>query len=314
MTLLILAVLAALFAALVWRVTSRGAAIRRRFPPLGQIITVAGLRVHALSMGTGRDVVLIHGASGQLRDLLPLMERLAPHYRVTALDRPGLGHSQSMGSGGVSPADQARHLAAAAAQLGVKMPIVLGQSYGGAVALAWALEVTGPLAAAALVLVSAASLPWPGKLDWTYRLTETALGRALILPLATAVVSDAYLDRMLPGLFAPNPPPPDYAVRSGAALALPLGHLQANAMQVNGLFSSVVQMKARYPGLRLPVELIHGAVDTIVPAAIHSVPLATLIPQAMLTLVPDAGHMPHHTHPEAVVEAVTRAALRAGWT
>ncbi|MGV8986408.1 MAG: alpha/beta fold hydrolase [Cypionkella sp.] len=299
---------------LIWRVRTRGAAIRGRYPPLGVIVTVDGHHVHALTMGKGPDLVMIHGASGQLRDLLPLMRRLAQHFRVTAFDRPGLGHSQSLGAAGVSPADQARHLAQAAAQLGLKAPIVLGQSYGGAVALAWALEVTGPMAASALVLVSAAAMPWPGKLDWTYRLTETWVGRALILPFATAFVSDGYVERMMPGLFAPNPPPPDYAEGTGATLALPLGHLQDNAMQVNGLYSHVEAMQSRYSGLTLPVELVHGSADSIVPAEIHAEPLSKLIPQARLTLLQNAGHMPHHTHPDAVIAAINRAATRAGWT
>ncbi|MBI1172659.1 alpha/beta fold hydrolase [bacterium] len=300
--------------ALTWRVRARGAEIRRRYPPLGRMVTVAGRRVHALTLGEGPDLVLIHGASGQLRDLVPLMQQLAPRFRVTAFDRPGLGHSESLGAAGIAPADQARHLARAAEAMGLTSPIVLGQSYGGAVALAWALEVTGPLAASALVLVSAAAMPWPGKLDWSYRLTETWVGRALILPIATALVTDARVEAMMPSLFAPSPPPPDYVSTTGATLALPLAHLQANARQVNGLYAHVSAMQHRYPALEIPVELVHGLADTIVPAAIHAQPLSQLIPEAQLTLLPEVGHMPHHTHPQAVIDAITRAAARAGWT
>lgn len=300
--------------ALAIRVWWRETAIRRRYPPLGVIVRVAGRRVHAMTMGEGRDLVLIHGASGQLRDLLPLMRRLAPEFRVTAFDRPGLGHSESLGAAGISPAAQARHLAEAAAQLGIVAPIVLGQSYGGTVALGWGLEVTGPLAASALVLVSAPALPWPGGLDWWYRLTETRLGRVLAVPLATALVSDAWLDRMMPGLFAPTPHPAGYAAETGAALALPRGTLAENARQVNALHAHVSAMAGDYPRLGLPVELIHGAADPIVPLEIHALPLSGLLPQARLTVLPDAGHMPHHTHVEAVVDATRRAAARAGWT
>ena len=315
-----LAVLAVVLAVLVWRIRAREAAIARRYPPLGVLVPggggvgVVAARVHALTMGAGRDLVLIHGASGQLRDLLALMERLAPHFRVTAFDRPGLGHSTSLGARGVSPAVQAQHLALAAAQLGIKSPIVLGQSYGGTVALAWGLTVQGDQAAAALVLVSAPSLPWPGKLDWWYRLTGTRLGRALGVPLATAMVTDAYLEGVMPGLFAPNPAPPGYAVATGAALAMPRRTMAANALQVNGLHAHVTAMQSLYAGLRVPVELVHGDADSIVPAFIHSQPLSTLIPGARLTLLPGQGHMPHHSDPEAVIAAISRAATRAGWT
>lgn len=309
-----LAVLAAILLALMLRVLWREAAIRRRYPPLGVIVKVNGRRVHALTMGEGRDLVLIHGASGQLRDLMPLMQRLAPLFRVTAFDRPGLGHSEGLGAAGAAPAAQARHLAAAAALLGITAPIVLGQSYGGTVALGWALAVEGPQAPAALVLVSSPALPWPGGLDWWYRLTDSRIGRLLAVPLATALVSDAYLERMMPGLFAPASHPSTYVSETGAALALPRGSLHSNAEQVNALLAHVTAMQADYPRLSLPVELIHGAADRIVPLDIHALPLSTLLPAARLTVLPDAGHMPHHTHLDAVVDATKRAATRAGWT
>ncbi len=310
--LILIAVL--LIAALIWRIRTREVAIRRRYPPLGLLVPVEGSRVHALMMGKGPDLVLIHGASGQLRDLEPLMRRLAPQFRVTAFDRPGLGYSTGLGAAGVSPRAQAQHLAKAAAHLGITRPIVLGQSYGGTVALAWGLEVQGDQTAVALVLVSAPSLPWPGKLDWWYRVTETKAGRVLAALLATALVTDAYLDGVMPGLFAPNPPPTDYARATGAALAMPHRTMAANAMQVNGLLDHVTEMQARYPDLHLPVELVHGAEDRIVPPAIHSIPLSARLPAAHLTLLPGVGHMPHHAAPDAVVAAIIRAAIRAGWT
>ena len=313
LVLLVVAVIVLLGTVLVLalRIKAREAEIQRLYPPIGQMVSVAGRRVHALTMGSGPDVVLIHGASGQLRDLVDLMQHLAPRFRVTAFDRPGLGYSQSLGLKGVAPGAQARHLAEAASQLGLRNPIVLGQSYGGTVALAWALHVTGPLAAAALVLVSAPSLPWPGKLDWWYQLTDTRLGRMIGPPLATALVTDGYLESLMPGLFAPNPEPPGYAKATGAALALPRSNMEANALQVNGLYAHVVTMQGQYPGLTLPIELLHGVHDKIVPPHIHSEPLAALIASSRLTLLADAGHMPHHTHPQEVVDAVTRAALRA---
>jgi pimeloyl-ACP methyl ester carboxylesterase len=57
----------------------------------------------------------------------------------------------------------------------------------------------------------------------------------------------------------------------------------------------------------LPVELIHGTADTIVPLQIHSGPLSQLLPNATLTVIPGAGHMPHHTHADQVIQAIDRA-------
>ena len=71
-------------------------------------------------------------------------------------------------------------------------------------------------------------------------------------------------------------------------------------------------MSKRYKDILIPLEMVHGDADTIVPMRIHSEPLSEQVEGANLTIVPNAGHMPHHSHPEAVIEAIDRAAARAG--
>ena len=107
------------------------------------------------SAGDAPDLVLIHGASGNTRDMtFSLAPRLAEDYRVIVLDRPGLGYTDRINGTGATITQQAELLQKAAAQLGADRPIVLGHSYGGAVALAWA--VTRPDHISALVNVSGA--------------------------------------------------------------------------------------------------------------------------------------------------------------
>lgn len=274
-------------------------------PPSGGFVTVDGRRLHYEMAGSGPDLVLIHGASGSLRDLTyGLRDRLTDRYRVTVIDRPGLGHSDPLDE--VSLRAQARHIKAGLAQLGVTKPVVLGQSYGGAVALAWALE-GGPRA---LVLVGSPSLPWPGTLDPWYRLTSTRIGRALAIPLAAAFVPEAYVRSATTGVFAPDPVPPGYEDHLGTPLVLRRPTLAANTAQVNALRAELVAMEPLYPALTLPIELIHGSADTIVPLHIHSAPLSGLLPDSRLTVIEGAGHMPHHSHSATVIEAIDRAALR----
>lgn len=275
------------------------------FPPSGQFVTVDGKRLHYEMTGTGPDIVMIHGASGSLRDLtFGLRDRLTDRYRVTVVDRPGFGHSDPLDEASLRA--QARHIKAGLADLGVSDPVVLGQSYGGSVALAWALE-GGPRA---LVLVGSPSLPWPGKLDPWYRLTSTAAGRAVAIPLASAFVPDGYVRRAIASVFAPNAVPSGYDEWLGTPLTLRRSSLQVNTAQINALRAELVAMEPRYPSLGLPVELVHGSADTIVPLDIHSYPLSQLLANAMLTVIEDAGHMPHHSDPETVVAAIDRAALR----
>ena len=282
----------------------REAAIAAAFPPLGRIVLVNGSKVHALTQGQGPDLILIHGASGNLRDLLPLIALLAPHYRVTAFDRPGLGWSDPIAEG-TSLKAQALHLSAAADQLGLRDPILLGQSYGGSVALAWALY--APLKPRALVLVSSPALPWPGKLDPWYRLTDTWLGQTIAIPLVAAFVPDAYIDQTITAIFAPDPVPNGYLATIGAGLSLRRAALLTNTAQVNGLRDQIVTQSALYPDLTLPVELIHGTADTIVPLTIHAQPLSLILPHAHLTVLQGAGHMPHHSHPGVILDAIARA-------
>jgi pimeloyl-ACP methyl ester carboxylesterase len=301
-TLLVVVLMAALTH---WRASAREAAANAAFPPEGGFVTVEGHRIHYVTKGSGPDLVMIHGASGSLRDFsYRLIDQLAEDYRVIAVDRPGLGHSDAIPD--ISLAAQARVIKAAVAQLGAENPIVLGQSYGGAVALAWALD-GGPRA---LVLVGAPSLPWPGTLDPWYRVTSTAPGRAILVPLASAFVPQSYVTSATKAVFAPDPVPPGYDAWLGADLTLRRDTLATNAAQVNALRAELVTMKPRYPGLTLAIELIHGDADTIVPLTIHSGPLAKLLPDARLTVIPGAGHMPHHGHPQIITDALARAALR----
>lgn len=298
------------------RATSRERAAEAAFPPEGAFVSVDGRQVHYVQRGSGPDVVLIHGASGSTRDFsLAFMDRLATRYRVTAFDRPGMGYTArasdafggALNTGAESPAVQAAMLAAAARELGIDRPVVLGHSYGGAVALAWALD-HDP---AALIVVAGASNPWPGGLGAFHEVNASALGGASVVPLITAFAPEDQAMRVIAMIFAPQPAPPGYADHIGVGISLRRETLRANARQVNGLRPHVVEMSTRYPTLDLPVEIIHGDADTIVPLAVHSEPLARQIPGAQLTVLPGIGHMPHHAAPEAVEAAVDRAVDRA---
>ena len=198
----------------------------------------------------------------------------------------------------------------AVVEVGVRNPIVVGHSFGGAVALAWALE--HPDDTSALVLLGAASNPWPGSLGPYYRLNAGLLGSAVFIPAITAFTPRSVIERITSGIFSPQMPPNGYLDHFGPEMTLRRDTMRANIQQVNGLRPHIVRMAKHYPTMRLPVEIVHGEADTTVPLKIHSEPLSRMIPKAVLTILDGVGHMPHHAEPDEIVAAIDRAAMRAG--
>ncbi|MDU8926868.1 alpha/beta hydrolase [Alisedimentitalea sp. MJ-SS2] len=293
-----------------WRHEARADAA---YPPEGQIIDVDGHAVHVVVMGPtdAPDLVLIHGSSGNTRDFThALAPALAMHYRVYVIDRPGLGYTERINRRGASLREQAELLSATARQLGAHRPIVLGQSYGGAVALAWAVH--NPNDISALVLLSAASQPWTTGLGWYYTLLSNRLLGPVIIPLLTAFVHDERVERELEAIFAPQSPPSGYQDHIGAGLTLRRASLRANALQRANLLSEITALHPLYPDIAIPVESLHGTADTTVGLRVHAEPLADQIESNRLTLLEGVGHMPHHTSRPEVIAAVHRVADRAG--
>lgn len=278
-------------------------------PPEGAYIALDGGRVHAVVQGEGPDLVLIHGANGNARDFtFDLVGRMAQDFRVIALDRPGFGHSDTFG-GPESPLDQATILRAAVDQLGVERPLVLGHSYGGAVAMAWALQ--APDDVAGLTLLAPAVYPWPGELGLWYQLSSSWLGQNLVLPLVAGLAPRAAVERSLEGVFAPNPVPEGYLDHLGFDLTLRASQLSLNARQVDSLKGYVEAMSGGYPALDMPIEIVHGDADTTVGLSFHSQRMADTLDNANLTILPGVGHMPHHARPVDVAKAIRRTHARA---
>ena len=293
-------------------------------PPQGEFVEVEGTRVHYVRRGSGPDLVMIHGAGGNVRDLtFSLLPLAARRHTVTAFDRPGLGYSTriagvaagAMAQGAESLDQQARLLRAAAALLGIVRPVVLGHSFGGSVALAWAmadLDDPHPASAAALVPVAAASHPWKGGLGPVYRAKASRLGGALLIPALTAYAPDSRIARAIASSFAPQSAPAGYAEHLGGRLTLRRATFRANVRQVAALRPQMVAMARRYGELALPVEIVHGTCDGVTPIETHGDPLAAAIPGARLTRLEGVGHMPHHVAAEAVMAAALAARDRAG--
>ncbi|MFV1516397.1 alpha/beta fold hydrolase [Phaeobacter sp. JH57H2] len=306
-----------------WRAKAREADAIAAYPPLGSFVTVDGQQLHLLDLGqptprpdglpadaAAPDLVLIHGASGHIRDMtFRLAPALSSRFRVIIVDRPGLGYSDPTGGAQASLSKQAAIIRQAVAALGAEHPIVLGQSYGGGVALAWALD--APDSLSALVTVGAVSHPWRTPLSTFYKVTSSPLGQWLAVPLLTAYVPESTIRDTLTEVFAPQAVPAGYFEHFGPGLTLRRSALRANARQRADLLAEIRAMAPRYGDLSLPIEAVHGSADTTVGLDLHARQLERDVPSLNLTVLDGVGHMPHQVATDAVVAAVDRAAARA---
>lgn len=291
--------------------------IERRHPPSGIFVPVAGGRLHIVELkptsGTadGQAVVLLHGASGNLEDMrLALGERLAGRHRVILIDRPGHGWSDRPdGDAEAAPARQASRVAEVLDRLGVGRVIVVGHSWSGALATAFALAYPGRVAG--LVLLAPVTHPWPGGIAWYYRVATTPIlgplfARTLALPLGLIM-----LDGGSTGVFAPQRKPAGYVARAAIALSLRPPQFLANARDRAELKGHVAAQAPRYRDIAAPVVIITGDRDRTVSPRIHAQALAAALPHAKLILLPGIGHMPHHVAPDLVAAEVGRLAAAA---
>ncbi len=274
-------------------------------PPLGKIIDIDGFRVHYTDIGTGPTLILLHGAGGNLRDFtFALADKLAQTNRVIAFDRPGHGYTDLLHHKGESPMEQADLLHKAAQVIGIEQALVCGYSFGGAVALAWALE--QPAFVTGLLLIAPASHPWPGGVGLLFHSAAHRLTAPFVIPAIAAFAPKNIVDKTLSSVFRPRKPPKGYLDYVGAGLSLRAHSLIANARQVARLKPHVRAMAERYGSLQMPVEILHGLEDRSVYAAIHSEALARDIPHARYTPLPRIGHSPHHHAHDAILAALAR--------
>jgi pimeloyl-ACP methyl ester carboxylesterase len=313
---LLIAVLATVAAAITIGLTAR---LERRFPPEGERVAVEGGDIHVFRLGPAvapdrLAVLLLHGAPGSAADLRPLGARLASTLPVLIADRPGSGWStRPGGDADAGLGRQAGLIRHAVRVLGARRLIVVGHSFGGAVALRYALD--HPDEVAGLVLVNPATHPRPGGLKWFQAAAELLLtgrlfSRLLAWTLATPL-SLAVLDKATRRMFAPEPLPAGYLDLSALALAMTPGRFRDSMQDFKALRGELAAQAPRYPALAVPAVLVLGEADATVPPAFHGDILAREAPEIRLVRIAKAGHMLHHGHADCVAGEVARLAEAA---
>lgn len=131
-------------------------------PELGRTIDTAGLRTNYLEAGEGRPVVFVHGsgpgvtAYANWRLTLPA---LAPHLRCIAPDMAGFGYSERPADADYGIDLWVRQVVGLLDALELPSASIVGNSFGGAIALR--LAARHPERVERLVLMGSVGVPFP---------------------------------------------------------------------------------------------------------------------------------------------------------
>jgi pimeloyl-ACP methyl ester carboxylesterase len=111
-------------------------------PPLLQIhdVPVGRYRISTLTMGSGPDVLLLHGLGGTRASFFETAAELSRHYRVHAPDLPGFGSSCKPALGAYNARWFAQIMLGLMDELGIERAHLVGNSMGGRVAIEIGLE------------------------------------------------------------------------------------------------------------------------------------------------------------------------------
>ncbi len=126
---------------------------RRRFPPLGRLVSVNGRKVHLLEAGRGQPTVLIVPALGSgVLSWERFQRDLAAGMRVVVYDRAGIGWSDPAGRGRRTCEDRVQELHGLLGAAGIEPPyVLLAHSMGGILARRFAVRYPGAVAGMVLV-------------------------------------------------------------------------------------------------------------------------------------------------------------------
>lgn len=249
------------------------------------------MKIHARIVGSGPDLVMIHGWGLHSRIWGEAEERLAQGFRLTLVDLPGHGRSP-MPADGFGLADLAQAVSAAAPA----RAHWLGWSLGGMVAMQAAL--TAPQRVARLVAVCS-SPRFTQAPDWPQAMAPQVLagfardlGRDFhatlmrFLALQARGSEDARGSvRLLRQRLAEEPAPQPAALAAGLEI-LRSADLRADVGRVS-----------------CPTLLIYGQQDMLVPARAAE-PAQKLFGDAHLRIIHGAGHAPFISHVDQFAQSV----------
>ena len=239
-------------------------------------------------------VLLLHGQPGSARDWRAVVTALGSRARTITFDRPGWDATAATGVAG-----NARAAVAVLDQAGVDRALVVGHSFGGAVA-AW-LAVTYPERVSRLVLAApSANVASLTPLDrWLAAPVAGELASTVVLALGGLALGLAPLRRRLARRLGLDE---RYLASTARRLVRPASW-RASAVEQRALVAELPALEAALGTVRAATVIVGGTEDRIVPGASLR-QLSGEIPGAELVMLPGAGHLLPMRRPAELAEVI----------
>lgn len=270
----------------------------------GKFISVHGMQIRYHQLGSGPDILLIHGLPGSIEDWQPVIAGLASRYRVTAYDRPGNGLSSAEGTD-YSISRNAEVAFELIELLHLDNPVVVGHSYGGSIALEMALMKPGRIKA----FVDVAGGSYPGnKPEAIFSLLRIpALGRVLValIPknMGHSMIKDGIMKAFNPNMAAL---PGDYVDSRYRLWSHPMPVITM-AREETRYNNDIRKIVPRYQNITASFFLVHGRQDGMVGIE-QSRRLSKVLPNALLTEFDNTGHMVQFARAGELIQIIMSAA------
>ncbi|MHB9133563.1 MAG: alpha/beta fold hydrolase [Armatimonadota bacterium] len=264
--------------------------------------------VEYAEFGEGPVVLALHGAMGGYDQSLLLARTIGDAgFRYIAVSRPG--YLDTPLTSGKTPEQQADLCAGLLDVLGIETATVMAVSGGGPCALHFALR--HRQRCRGLVLVSTCGEKVDTPIPLSFQLTKLLM---LIPTVANAMGKKALANiEQMASRSIPDPVVRARTLQDPEAgplfTALMASTCDRMAQRMPGTENDIaVTRTTAYPleEIVVPVLIVHGTADRMVPFAQHATPLASRIPDAELHTIQDGEHVAIFTHREEVKACVVR--------
>jgi pimeloyl-ACP methyl ester carboxylesterase len=268
-------------------------------------VRVGRQRISTLTMGEGRDVLLIHGLGATKASFFETAALLSRRYRIHAIDLPGFGSSSKPLTAPYTAQWFAEHALGAMDELGIERAHLVGNSLGGRVAIEIGLR--APERVAGLGLLCPAVAFVKRSLHPVVRLLRPELG---LLPHRFA---RGTVERQLLDLFADpaalDPSVADIVVDEFQRIyGSPGARLAFLSAARNVYLDKPFGRDGFYPrlgGLTRPALFVWTSHDPLIPAG-FSRHVSEWLPNAEQIVIDACGHAPQVERPEQTTGLLQR--------